>query len=89
MFFRRNAARRTEGQPWAHAKGADLLIHEALASEFTGRAIEGAMRLGMTRLAKLAGITVILVGHVTKEGALAGPRVLEHIVDTVLMPPAK
>ncbi len=38
----------------------------------------------LTRLAKASGITVILVGHVTKEGALAGPRVLEHIVDTVL-----
>lgn len=38
----------------------------------------------LTRLAKQADITVILVGHVTKEGALAGPRVLEHIVDTVL-----
>src|SRR5258706_9008888 len=38
----------------------------------------------LTRLAKSSGITVILVGHVTKEGALAGPRVLEHIVDTVL-----
>ncbi|RIX46173.1 MAG: DNA repair protein RadA [Rhodocyclales bacterium GT-UBC] len=38
----------------------------------------------LTRLAKQMGITVILVGHVTKEGALAGPRVLEHIVDTVL-----
>ena len=38
----------------------------------------------LTRLAKQVGITVILVGHVTKEGALAGPRVLEHIVDTVL-----
>ena len=38
----------------------------------------------LTRLAKQCGITVILVGHVTKEGALAGPRVLEHIVDTVL-----
>lgn len=38
----------------------------------------------LTRLAKQAGITVILVGHVTKEGALAGPRVLEHVVDTVL-----
>ncbi|NJD24349.1 MAG: DNA repair protein RadA [Betaproteobacteria bacterium] len=38
----------------------------------------------LTRLAKQTGITVILVGHVTKEGALAGPRVLEHIVDTVL-----
>jgi len=38
----------------------------------------------MTRLAKTEGITVFLVGHVTKEGALAGPRVLEHMVDTVL-----
>ena len=38
----------------------------------------------LTRLAKTSGLAVILVGHVTKEGALAGPRVLEHIVDTVL-----
>ena len=38
----------------------------------------------LTRLSKQTGITIILVGHVTKEGALAGPRVLEHIVDTVL-----
>jgi DNA repair protein RadA/Sms len=38
----------------------------------------------LTRIAKSSGITIILVGHVTKEGALAGPRVLEHIVDTVL-----
>jgi DNA repair protein RadA/Sms len=35
-------------------------------------------------LAKGSGLTVILVGHVTKEGAIAGPRVLEHMVDTVL-----
>lgn len=38
----------------------------------------------LTRTAKAAGCTIVLVGHVTKEGALAGPRVLEHIVDTVL-----
>ena len=38
----------------------------------------------LTRIAKRDGITIVLVGHVTKEGALAGPRVLEHIVDTVL-----
>ena len=38
----------------------------------------------LTRVAKQTGVTMILVGHVTKEGALAGPRVLEHIVDTVL-----
>lgn len=36
------------------------------------------------RLAKEQGLTVILVGHVTKEGAIAGPKVLEHLVDTVL-----
>ena len=38
----------------------------------------------LTRTAKSTGVTVVLVGHVTKEGALAGPRVLEHMVDTVL-----
>jgi DNA repair protein RadA/Sms len=38
----------------------------------------------LTRLAKQTDTTIILVGHVTKEGTLAGPRVLEHIVDTVL-----
>jgi DNA repair protein RadA/Sms len=38
----------------------------------------------LTRTAKSTGCTIVLVGHVTKEGALAGPRVLEHIVDTVL-----
>ena len=38
----------------------------------------------LTRLAKTTGTTLFFVGHVTKEGALAGPRVLEHIVDTVL-----
>jgi DNA repair protein RadA/Sms len=38
----------------------------------------------LTRLAKQRGTVVVLVGHVTKDGAIAGPRVLEHIVDTVL-----
>lgn len=38
----------------------------------------------LTRIAKSSGTAVVLVGHVTKEGSLAGPRVLEHIVDTVL-----
>jgi len=38
----------------------------------------------LTRFAKTSDTTIIMVGHVTKEGALAGPRVLEHIVDTVL-----
>ena len=38
----------------------------------------------LTRAAKASGCCIVLVGHVTKEGALAGPRVLEHMVDTVL-----
>lgn len=38
----------------------------------------------LMRLAKTAGMTVIIVGHVTKEGTVAGPRVLEHTVDAVL-----
>jgi len=38
----------------------------------------------LVRYAKSSGTTMILVGHVTKQGALAGPRVLEHMVDTVL-----
>lgn len=38
----------------------------------------------LVRVAKTRGITVVLVGHVTKDGAIAGPRVLEHLVDVVL-----
>lgn len=43
---------------------------------------ESASRL--RELAKTSGISILLIGHVTKEGSIAGPRVLEHIVDTVL-----
>src|SRR3546814_1545942 len=38
----------------------------------------------LIRVAKRRGIALLLVGHVTKEGTIAGPRVLEHMVDTVL-----
>src|SRR5262249_29175939 len=38
----------------------------------------------LTRFAKSSGTSLLLVGHVTKEGAIAGPRVLEHMVDSVL-----
>ena len=38
----------------------------------------------LVRFAKLTGTAVFMVGHVTKEGAIAGPRLLEHMVDTVL-----
>jgi DNA repair protein RadA/Sms len=49
--------------------------------------VEGGLRLvgaHTDSLAKATGVAIVLVGHVTKEGALAGPRVLEHMVDTVL-----
>src|ERR687893_3169380 len=52
------------------------------AAGSVGQVREVADRI--TRLAKARGIAVLLVGHVTKEGALAGPRVLEHLVDAVL-----
>lgn len=38
----------------------------------------------LVRLAKTTGITVVLIGHVTKDGQIAGPRILEHMVDAVL-----
>jgi DNA repair protein RadA/Sms len=38
----------------------------------------------LVRFAKSSGVSVVIVGHVTKDGAIAGPRVLEHLVDTVL-----
>lgn len=47
-----------------------------------GQVRESAMQL--TRLAKQTGLALFLVGHMTKDGLLAGPRVLEHMVDTVL-----
>jgi len=52
------------------------------AAGSVGQVREVADRI--TRLAKARSIAVLLVGHVTKEGALAGPRVLEHLVDAVL-----
>ncbi|MGL4306754.1 MAG: DNA repair protein RadA [Mycobacteriaceae bacterium] len=43
-----------------------------------------AITSGLTALAKTTGVAVLLVGHVTKDGAVAGPRSLEHLVDVVL-----
>ena len=56
--------------------------HLDTAPGAVGQLRECAARL--VRFAKQAGTSVFLVGHVTKEGAIAGPRVLEHMVDTVL-----
>jgi DNA repair protein RadA/Sms len=57
---------------------ADIL---GLAGSITQ--VRGSTQL-LTNAAKSTGIPVVLVGHVTKEGVVAGPKVLEHIVDTVL-----
>lgn len=69
-----------------------LLIVDSIQTMYTGdvasasgsvsQVRECAMRL--TNAAKASGMAVFLIGHVTKEGTIAGPRVLEHIVDTVL-----
>jgi len=57
---------------------------EALASAPGSVAQVRECAAQLTRLAKQRGVIVLFVGHVTKEGAIAGPRVLEHIIDTVL-----
>jgi DNA repair protein RadA/Sms len=69
-----------------------LLIVDSIQTTFTEDLTSAAGSVSQVRecasrlqeLAKNRGITVFLVGHVTKEGNIAGPRVLEHIVDTVL-----
>ena len=69
-----------------------LLIVDSIQTTYSEESRSAAGSVSQVRqcasrfqeLAKEAGVTVILVGHVTKEGAIAGPRVLEHIVDTVL-----
>jgi DNA repair protein RadA/Sms len=57
---------------------------EALASAPGSVAQVRECAAQLTRFAKASGTALLLVGHVTKEGAIAGPRVLEHIVDCVL-----
>ncbi len=61
------------------------MIHNEMlpsAPGSVGQVREAAAKL--TAYAKKTGVPVIIIGHVTKDGAIAGPRVLEHIVDTVL-----
>jgi len=70
----------------------DLLIVDSIQTVYLSELDSSAGSVSQVRecasqlreLAKSSGITVFLIGHVTKEGAIAGPRVLEHIVDTVL-----
>lgn len=61
-----------------------VVFHPAVSSS-AGSVSQVRECAGMlTQLAKSSGTSVFIIGHVTKEGTLAGPRVLEHIVDTVL-----
>ena len=60
------------------------LFSEALPSAAGSVAQVRECAAQLTRFAKQQGATIFLVGHVTKEGAIAGPRVLEHMVDAVL-----
>jgi DNA repair protein RadA/Sms len=70
----------------------ELLIVDSIQTTYISEKDSSAGSVSQVResaallreLAKSSGITVFIIGHVTKEGAIAGPRVLEHIVDTVL-----
>ncbi|MDO8752297.1 MAG: DNA repair protein RadA, partial [Anaerolineales bacterium] len=70
----------------------DLLIVDSIQTVYLSNMDSSAGSVSQVRecasqlreLAKSSGISVFLIGHVTKDGAIAGPRVLEHIVDTVL-----
>jgi len=69
-----------------------LLVVDSIQTTYTGDLDSSAGSVSQVRecasrlreLAKNSGVAVFLIGHVTKEGTIAGPRVLEHIVDTVL-----
>lgn len=74
------------------AGGADLVIIDSIQTLWTDRVDSAPGTVtqvrtsaqAMTRFAKKSGAAVVLVGHVTKDGQIAGPRVVEHMVDAVL-----
>ncbi|WP_459696382.1 DNA repair protein RadA [Acidisoma sp. C75] len=80
------AAGRGEGRPVALLiiDSIQTMAHEALDSAPGTVGQVRAASLELIRLAKTEGFALVLVGHVTKDGALAGPRVMEHMVDAVL-----
>lgn len=73
-------------------EGVQFCIIDSIQAVYTDDLSSSAGSVGqvrecatkLMRMAKSRGITFFIVGHVTKEGALAGPKVLEHIMDTVL-----
>lgn len=75
-----------------HESKPDLLIVDSIQTVYLSALDSSAGSVSQVRessshlreLAKSSGVSVFMIGHVTKEGAIAGPRVLEHIVDTVL-----
>ena len=76
----------------AELDGVEFCIIDSIQAVYTEDLSSSAGSVGqvrecaskLMRIAKSRGITFFIVGHVTKEGALAGPKVLEHIMDTVL-----
>jgi DNA repair protein RadA/Sms len=74
------------------AVGPQILIIDSVQTVYTQQKDGTAGSVSQVRecalmlqtLAKQTGLSVVLIGHVTKEGVIAGPRVLEHVVDTVL-----
>ncbi len=92
----RSADRRDPGggdrRRGVRASNARVLIVDSIQTMYSERieAAPGAVSqlrectAELVRFAKTSGTAVLLVGHVTKEGQIAGPRVLEHMVDTVL-----
>lgn len=77
----------------AERESPDILLIDSIqtlhAADFAGAPgsigqVKGCA-LALTQLAKHKGITVVIVGHVNKEGSIAGPKVLEHMVDCVLL----
>jgi DNA repair protein RadA/Sms len=76
----------------AQASGARVLIidsiqtmHDAQVESSPGSATQvRETAASLVRFAKSTGVSVLIIGHVTKEGVIAGPRILEHMVDTVL-----
>lgn len=77
----------------ARASGAKVLVVDSIQTVFTRSAGSAAGSVAQVRaatqalveFAKDAGCCVVVVGHVTKDGAIAGPRFLEHLVDAVVM----
>jgi DNA repair protein RadA/Sms len=76
----------------ARASSPDILIVDSIQTMYRAAMESAPGSVGQVRectamllqFAKSSGIPIFIVGHVTKEGAIAGPKVLEHIVDTVL-----